>query len=199
MLKMLPEKIKETTKSFKRSIIIMDLAMLVLGILMVIFSHEAGKLICITVGILMILMGVVRLIKYFTKDSRMPFGSFGLAQGAALLGFGIFFVACPELLQTFLGVSLGIILIVCGIMKLQYVGDAIKLKSKMWPVSLLGTIASVTMGIITLFNTDQGWIILFIGIALIVNSVWDILSVFILSKNVEDYTERLEQAMKNDK
>ncbi|MBQ4105687.1 MAG: DUF308 domain-containing protein [Clostridia bacterium] len=185
----LSEKLKKKAKNVKRTILFLDLALFALGLLMVIFPQESANIICIAVGIILTIWGVIRLISYFTADKAVTFSSFALVQGVALMGFGIFFIACPEMLRAFLSIALAIILIVCGVMKLQYAIESLKVKSKLWPVSLAGAIVSIVLGIIIFFNPEAGWLMLFIGIAFLISSVWDIIAVFLLTKAVKDFAE----------
>lgn len=177
----LSEKLRKKAKGIKRELIFSDIALLILGLIMVIFPEQSGDIICIAIGIILSVWGIIRLISYFTADKTVTFGSFALVQGAALLGFGIFFIANPAMLNAFLSVALAIVLIVSGIMKLQYAVDFIRLKAKYWWVSLSGAVVAIVLGIIIFVNPTVSWLMLFIGISFLVNAVWDLVSVFLLS------------------
>lgn len=186
------EKVKETSKNTKKEIAFVDVALLLLGVLMIIFPEKSADIICIAIGAILGIWGLVRLITYFASGKVESFGSFALVQGVALLGFGILFVLNPEILTSFLFAVLAIVLIVSGVMKLQYAVDFLRLKAKYWYISLLGAVISITLGAVVFFNpfTAAKWLMLFIGISLTVNALWDIISVMILSKITKDFIKK---------
>lgn len=194
------EKVKAASKNTKKEIAFIDLALLVLGILMIIFPEESGDIICIAIGAILGVWGLVRLITYFASGKIESFGSFALVQGAALIGFGILFVLNPDMLTTFLFAVLAIVLIVSGVMKLQYAVDFLRLKAKYWYISLLGAVISITLGAIVFFNpfTAAKWLMLFIGISLVVNALWDIISVMALSKIAKSFIKKSESVINVD-
>ncbi len=191
-MKKFSEKVQKHVKSTKRELTFVDIALLVLGVLMIIFPEQSGDIICITIGIILGIWGLVRLITYFASGKVESFGSFALVQGAALLGFGILFIINPGILKTFLSAALAIILIVSGVMKFQYAVDFLRLKAKFWYISLLGAIISITLGAIVFFNpfTATKWLMLFIGISLTVNALWDLVSVAILSRTANNFAKK---------
>lgn len=174
-------------KSIKREIIFADLALMVLGLIMVIFPEQSNDIIIIAIGIALCIWGILRLVSYFSHDSLEIFGSFSLVQGASLIGFGIFFIVCPSALQIFLATSLGIIIIIGGVMKLQYAVDMIRLKVSYWWISLVTAIITIALGVISLINpfTVSKWLMLFIGIAFLANGILDLVSVILLSNRIK--------------
>ncbi len=191
-MKKLSEKIKRRAKNTKREIAFVDIALLILGVLMIIFPEKSSDIICIAVGLILGIWGLVRLITYFASGKIESFGSFALVQGTALLGFGILFIINPGILKAFLSAALAITLIVSGVMKLQYAVDFLRLKAKFWYVSLLGAVISITLGAMVFFNPFSAakWLMLFIGISLTVNAVWDIISVVILTNLTEKFVDK---------
>ena len=180
----------------KREITFVNLATLVLGIFLIIFPEKSADIVCICTGAILGIWGLVRLIAYFASGKVESFGSFGLVQGAALLGIGILFVINPGILKTFLTAALGIILIVSGVMKLQYAVDLLRLKAKFWYLSLLGAVISITLGAVVFFNpfSTAKWLMIFIGIALVVNALWDIVSVIALTKAITANDKKMIEA-----
>lgn len=194
-MKKLSEKIKRRAKNTKREIAFVDIALLILGVLMMIFPEKSGDIICIAVGLILGIWGLVRLITYFASGKIESFGSFALVQGTALLGFGILFIINPGILKAFLSAALAITLIVSGVMKLQYAVDFLRLKAKFWYISLLGAVISITLGAMVFFNPFSAakWLMLFIGISLTVNAVWDIVSVVILANLTEKFVDKEDE------
>ena len=65
----------------------------------------------------------------------------------------MFFVIKPGFIAVFLGTALAIIIIVDGILKLQYAVDFYHLESDKWWIELIGAVVMVVIGIIeSIFN-----------------------------------------------
>ena len=140
-------------KTIKFEIIIVSIALFVLGLLLVIFPTASQEIICKGIGVALCVWGVLRLINYFRIAGSEILGSYGLVQGVTLLAFGMFFVIKPGFIAVFLGTALAIIIIVDGILKLQYAVDFYHLESDKWWIELIGAVVMVVIGIIeSIFN-----------------------------------------------
>lgn len=165
-------------KAIKMEIIIVSVALFVLGLLLVIFPTASQEIISKGIGVALCVWGVLRLINYFRIAGSEILGSYGLVQGVTLLAFGMFFVIKPEAIAVFLGTALAIIIIVDGILKLQYAVDFYHLESDKWWIELVGAVIMVVIGVVALFNpfSTSSALIVFIGIALMIEGIWDFVS-----------------------
>ncbi len=165
-------------KAIKMEIIIVSIALFVLGLLLVIFPTASQEIISKGIGVALCVWGVLRLINYFRIAGSEILGSYGLVQGVTLLAFGMFFVIKPEAIAVFLGTALAIIIIVDGILKLQYAVDFYHLESDKWWIELVGAVIMVVIGVVALFNpfSTSSALIVFIGIALMIEGIWDFVS-----------------------
>ena len=122
---------------------------------------------------------------------------YGLVQGVTLLAFGMFFVIKPGFIAVFLGTALAIIIIVDGILKLQYAVDFYHLESDKWWIELIGAVVMVVIGIIALLNpfSTSSALIVFIGIALMIEGLWDFISLM----RIVSVTKKAGKAIKNFK
>ena len=169
-------------KTIKFEIIIVSIALFVLGLLLVIFPTASQEIICKGIGVALCVWGVLRLINYFRIAGSEILGSYGLVQGVTLLAFGMFFV---------------IIIIVDGILKLQYAVDFYHLESDKWWIELIGAVVMVVIGIIALLNpfSTSSALIVFIGIALMIEGLWDFISLM----RIVSVTKKAGKAIKNFK
>lgn len=193
----LTDKLASTNKNIKREIIFADIGLILLGLLMTIIPAKSNNVICITGGILIGLWGLLKLVTYFASTKNAPFTSFGLVQGTTLLVFAFFFIIAPHIVAPFLIKGLALILIISAILKIQYTVDFLRLKDKLWYVSLIGAVISITMGMLVLldvFNEPGVW--RFLGIAFLVAGLWDIISVIMLSNITKNLT--LNEGKKNE-
>lgn len=173
-------------QEIRREMLFSNLAILLLGLLLILFPAASGNIICRTVGGIILIWGVIRAIAYFRIDRLETFGSFALVQGAAGIGFGLYILIKPEILATILIVVLAIVLIVGGVRKLQYGFDLARLKVFGWWVELVGAVIMTVLGVIALINPFDAAesLMIYIGIALVVDAVWDMLSMLYLSRKI---------------
>jgi len=184
-------------KSIKREILFMDIALLVLGVLMMFFPEQSRDIICRVSGALLCLWGLLHVISYFAREKTEVLGSFSLVQGAAMIGFGAYFLARPEFLAAFLTVALSIILMIGGVMKLQYGIDFLRLKVYGWWVQLIGAGLMIVLGIVAFvdpFDAASG-LMIFIGAALVVDGLWDTVSVIYLDGVVKKVRATVKDAV----
>ena len=94
-------------------------------------------------------------------------------------------------------VALAIIIIVDGILKLQYAVDFYHLESDKWWIELIGAVVMVVIGIIALLNpfSTSSALIVFIGIALMIEGLWDFISLM----RIVSVTKKAGKAIKNFK
>ncbi|MBQ1977370.1 MAG: DUF308 domain-containing protein [Ruminococcus sp.] len=180
--KKISEKLTASDKNIKRELIFADIAMMVLGLLMVILPKQSADVICIAAGIFLGIWGLIKLVTYFASKKTAPFTSFGLVEGATLAGFAVFFILSPQVLKEFLEIVLAIVLLISAVMKLQYTVDFLRLKEKFWYIPLIGAAVSIALGVLIFIDPfNNHGLMLFIGISYLVNGLWDIISVLVLS------------------
>lgn len=194
------DEIRQKIKEVKAEMIIINIASVVLGILMVIFPNTINGLICQSIGGVLCVWGVIRIIQYFRARAENVFGSFGLVQGGAMLGFGIFLLANPNFFVSFIDGVLAIVLLVMAIIKIQYAFDFLKLESTKWWIHLIGAVIMAVLGILALtkpFNIAD-IVMIFIGYSLIFSGLWDLISVIRMSLFLKDVANGVKKKSKKD-
>lgn len=199
-------KAKDAKKKLKQSkweFIIINAAMILLGVTMLIFTKNIESLLCVAFGIGMCIWGLARIITYFMSRPEDILTSFGMVQGAALIGFGIFFLVSPQLFAGIIRISIAIIIIVSAVVKFQYAFDCMKLKSKFWIIELIAAVLMLTFGILAIMKPGfiADMLMLFMGISLIVGSAWDIIAVLFISSMIKKGSkkEKMIEAKADDK
>ena len=160
-------------RGIKIELIIISIALFVLGLFLTIFPEVSQIIICRAVGIALCVWGVLRLMTYFRMSREDVFVSFGLVQGISLLAFGIFFVMRPEAIAVFFGTAIAIIIIIDGILNLQYAIVAAFM---------------VVMGVVALFNPfgSSTVLMMFVGIVLMVEGLSDLISIIRISSFIKN-------------
>ncbi|MBQ7566262.1 MAG: DUF308 domain-containing protein [Oscillospiraceae bacterium] len=182
------EKLVAGAKSLRRSIIIADIAICLLGLLMIIFPGQSQNVICIAIGVILCILGILRVVMHFSTDRVVVLGSFALVAGVALVGLGVLVILHPEVLAAELMLVFGIGLIVSGVMKIQYAIDFARLGVRGWWLELLLAAALIAFGVIVLCNpfATADALMIYVGISLVVSSICDLISVLRINSLVKD-------------
>ena len=172
-------------RGIKIELIIISIALFVLGLFLTIFPEVSQIIICRAVGIALCVWGVLRLMTYFRMSREDVFVSFGLVQGISLLAFGIFFVMRPEAIAVFFGTAIAIIIIIDGILKLQYAIEFYHMEAQRWWIE---AIVAALMVVVALFNPfgSSTVLMMFVGIVLMVEGLSDLISIIRISSFIKN-------------
>ena len=187
--------LSKNLKTVKKEIIIINGVMIVLGLLISIFPETSRSVIGYVVGAVLAVLGLIRMIMYFTESKFEIVGSFSLVQGSVLLIFGIYFLVKPEFLATIMTAIFAVILLVGGVMKIQYAVDLLRFKVGYWWIELIFAALMITLGIITFANPFEAEkaLMIYIGISLAVNGILDIISILYLSRIAESVKKAVDE------
>ena len=159
----------------------MSLAEIVIGILLLVNPVGFTSGIIVTFGVVLMITGIGTTIKYFrTEPEEAAVGQVlvkGLLEllGGTFCAFNSrwFIAAFPVLTLVY-----GVVILVAGIMKLQWTVDIIRMKRSKWLWMAISAAISIVCGITVITNpfgtTAVLW--MFIGITLIVDAVFDMIS-----------------------
>ena len=162
--------------------IIISIIFVIFGVLLVAKPEATVGAISVILGILFIAMGTLKLIEYYTSDTKED-----LLLTVALVAviFGIVILFASDSVLAFFRVILGIWIIITGVMDLQTILIWKQVKSPYWTVSLVLTILMILAGIIILIN--QEIVLTAVGILIIVYGILDIIDRFIFMKKINNY------------
>lgn len=177
-------------KALKENVngIILCLFEILVGILLLIdpVGFTAGIIIC--AGVVLIVLGIVSIVKYFREDAREAAVSQALMKGLVALAAGLFCVLRSRwFVLTFpiLTIIYGVVILVAGLGKVQLTVDMIRLKNKKWFISAISAVLSIVCAVVILNNpfatTTVLW--MFTGITLIIEAVVDIIVLIFNCKN----------------
>ena len=162
--------------------IVISLIFVVFGILLVAKPEATVGAISIILGILFIAMGVLKLIEYYTAETKEDW-TLTIALVAVILGVVILFAS--DSVITFFRVILGIWIIVTGVMDLQTILIWKQVKSPYWTAALLIAILMILAGIVILVNHQI--VMTVVGVLIIAYGILDIIDRFIFIKKINDY------------
>ena len=165
-------------KRIKALYITISILSLLAGIAMVIWPGASVITICYVVGSAAILVGAVRLAGYFSKDSYNLNFQFDFAMGLVFLILGTVLIFHPGDTVAVLHFSVGILVLVDSVFKLQTALDAKHFGLKKWWVMLLCALLCAGLGLVLVilpFRTAE-ILVRVTGAALAVNSGENILT-----------------------
>ncbi len=139
-------------EKFRNSYIIIAVAYVVFGLSLLIRPQLSTTVICYAVGALCLIYAAVTLIKYFTDGSKRYYVEPNFVLPVILGIFGLVIIVRPAVVISILPVTVGLVLIVSGIVKLQ---DSFSLKRygfERWYISLVFAVVSLLFGVIILLN-----------------------------------------------
>ncbi len=167
--------------------LIMSLCEVVIGILLLVSPIKFTSIVIIALGIIMVIRGVISVISYFRVSPEEAAKEQNLAIGLILLVIGLFCMLRSEwFIVTFpvLAIIYGVIILLTGIMKIQWVADCIRMQ-KPWLFMLISAILSLVIAVIIISNPFSSTVVLwtFTGVSLIIEAVVDVIAVIFGNRN----------------
>ena len=169
-------------------VILFSLLQVLLGILLLVDPIGFTSGIIIAFGIVMLIIGTVSIVKYFRTDAAEASKSQTMLKGLIALLAGWFctfksywFVATFPVLS----ILYGIVVLVTGLGKVQWMFDMIRAKKKKWFLAAISAALSIVCAIVIISDPFATTAVLwtFTGISLIVDAVFDIIAVFVNDKD----------------
>lgn len=169
-----------------KSSLLMSLIEIAIGVLLLIDPVGFTSVIFIVLGIVLAIMGIGQIIGYFRTDAEEAAIGGKLTKGILFAVLGAFCVfKSGWLIATFPAITIlyGTLIFVTGVSKLQQAVDMVRVKQRYWFVALISALLTLLFAVFILVNPFASTAVLwtFIGIALIVEAVVDVVT-FIFAK-----------------
>lgn len=170
---------------FKRSSwtdIVISIIFVLFGALLIAKPNETVGAISIILGVVFIAMGVLKLVEYYTSETKQDYL---LTIALIAVIFGVVILFASDAILSLFRIILGIWIIVAGIIDLQTILAWRQVKSPYWTISLLFSILMMLAGLIILIN--QNILLTTMGIIIIIYAILDIIDRIIFMKKINDY------------
>ncbi len=138
-------------------------------------------------GIVFCVFGVFNIMNYFKLAPELGSMSMGFTKGLVQVIAGVFCIFRPEWFANafpLLAVAYGLVILVVGLVKLQWSVDMVRLGGRFWFIPGIGGVTSVIFALVIIFNpfttTSVLWV--FAGVSLIVEAVIDGVSTIMTNK-----------------
>lgn len=176
------KKTKKTKKNFNG--IIICLAQLAVGILLLIDPIGFTTGIITTFGAALMVYGVISIVRYFMTEAHEAATGQYLVKGlAGLLGGAFCAFNSGWFVATFAALTIiyGIFVLFMGLNKLQQTVDMLRAKNKKWFLALIGAAVTLACAAVIIKNPFGTETVLwaFIGISLIVESAYDVITLIL--------------------
>ena len=166
------DKLKNAFKKLKISTTVAAIALIVIGLMFIIFPDSSATVICYVAGALLLLWGILNLVSFFVTGMRRT-GSGELVLGITLVSVALLLFIKPWVVAEFLTVIFGIALIADGALKLQQftVMCRLNIKSR-WAVLVIALI-SLALGVLLAFDPfgSKNVLMMYAGVSLITAGV----------------------------
>lgn len=167
--------------------ILLSVCCCVFGIIIIAIPEISESVVGIVIGVLLILLGVFKVIGYFSKDLfRLAF-QYDLQLGIVLVLLGIAVLVKPEQIFDFICVVFGISIFIDGLFKISIASDSKKFGIKSWLAILLVAVATSIYGALLVFFPSESVKVLTIhlGISLIWEGVLNLIVMLLTVKIVK--------------
>lgn len=170
--------------------IIVCLFEILVGILLLIDPVAFTTGIISVAGIILLIVGVISIFKYFKSDAKLAALGQYLAKGLMALLAGLFCIFNSGwFIATFpvLTIIYGALVLVEGLVKTQLVVDMIRMKKKKWGFALVSAVLSIVCAYIILDNpfASVAALWMFTGIVLIAEAIIDIVTMIISGSKIQ--------------
>ena len=121
-------------KTFKKEFIFTAIALIAVGAMFVILPESSTKIICYVTAGLLCVWGIIKLFMYISAErQQQAFTSFSLVGSVALIIGGVAIFINPEFFASILATFFGCVMIVDGVLKVQYGVDFIRINNGQFP------------------------------------------------------------------
>lgn len=189
---------KHLITNYKRDMLILALAYLVIGIILVVYPETSGVTIAYICAGLAAFYGIAHIIAYVVSKPSYEVYRFDLVHGIAGLAVGAYIMFNPTMIMELIPIIVGCIVILDSLIKLQNALDLMRLGYKNWWFILMMSLICAFLGVLMLFYPFYTYMSLytFVGVGMVVTACIDIISIFIVSSQVKKaYKESLNQEM----
>lgn len=135
--------------------IVLSVAMGSLGAVFIVRPETSAVALGRLCGGLMILLGVIKLVGFFSKDLYRLAFQFDLSLGLMLAVLGVIILRNPDQAMSFLCLMLGIATMADGLFKLQSALDARRFGLKSWPLILTLAVGAGVVGALLMLRPMQ--------------------------------------------
>lgn len=163
-------------KKLKKNVVISAILCILLGLVLAIWPGMSMHIVCIAIGSVLILGGVVRLAESFLGRDGSMYAQINMIVGIIFTVVGIWIVIKPEKVLAIIPVIMGIVIVVHGLNDLQQAVTLCREKYDKWWIALLLGLVTVGFGALLIFRPFAALdtAVMLIGFFLVYDGVSDL-------------------------
>lgn len=160
---------KSIIQDMKQNYFVNAVIMIILGLVLVIWPHILGVMLCYLLGGALTVMGAIQLIGFLRGERLGFYNKFSMFMGIVLVLLGIWICTQPRIVLSIIPVVVGIIVLIHGLMDIQYTLDIKRTGSTKWWIALIAAILTLIVGLLLVFNPFTAYEIsmIMLGIAML--------------------------------
>lgn len=135
------------------------------GVLITVFHTVAIEIVCVVLGLIATILGLINIIKYFRDPAN---SKYNLLTGLIFGALGITIIFTPGMLTSLVSVAFGIIILYHGIVNFMNTLLVKKTGYKLWYLLLIFALITIIAGILLIVFRSIAHIATVIGVTLIV-------------------------------
>jgi uncharacterized membrane protein HdeD (DUF308 family) len=167
--------------------IIVSIIFILLGILLIAKPEATVGAIAIIIGIVAIAMGVLKLVEYYTSETKEDYL---LVIAVIAVIFGVIMLFASDTLMSLAKIILGIWIIASGIMDFQTTLVWKETKSPYWTTSVVFSLLMMIAGIFVIVSKSA--MITAVGVVIVIYGILDIIDRIIFMKKIKDFKKTVE-------
>lgn len=191
---------KSIIQDMKQNYFVNAVIMVVLGLVLVIWPHILGVMLCYLLGGALILMGVIQLVVFLRGERLGFYNKFSMFMGIVLVLLGIWICTQPRIVLSIIPVVVGIIVVLHGLMDLQYTLDIRRTGNTKWWIALVAAIITLVVGLLLVFNPFTAYEVtmILLGIAMLYDGGSDLLLLVFAHLAQKDTDNRVREFKGNE-
>ncbi len=184
-------------KKFIRSSLVISLFLIALGILLIWQSETTILAIAYVIGGVIIALGVLSAIRFFTELKSEKKSELSLVYGIISVVLGIIVISNPQAIASIMPIILGICIIISSATKLQYAFELKANNNRLWVTTMVISMISTVCGLVLLFNPFKAiaYFTKIVGVFIIAYAVLDMISTYTIRRNVKIFQKSIEEGI----
>lgn len=157
-------------RTIKNGMLLLSIAYILLGVLLLVMPETSLLWICYAFGVVVLITGIFCLIRYARLRGISFAAPFFLVAGVITAGLGLFALAQPQVVASFLPVTFGLFILIDGCSRVGSAMDLARRHGERWWMMLLFSVLSILLGVLLIWQPFDAAVsaVMLCGILLIV-------------------------------
>ncbi|EFB77531.1 HdeD family acid-resistance protein [Subdoligranulum variabile] len=157
----------------KNGMLILSIAFIALGLLLLVMPETSLLWICYAFGAVVLITGIVCLVQYARLRGSGFAAPFFLVAGVITAALGLFTLAQPQVVASFLPVVFGLFILIDGCSRIGTAIELARRRADKWWMMLLFSVLSIALGVLLLVNPFGAAVsvVMVCGVLLIIEGV----------------------------